>query len=592
VMELVRGVSITEYCDTNKLDTRERLELFVPVCNAVHHAHQKGIIHRDIKPSNIMVTLHDGQPVPKVIDFGIAKATNQRLTERTIFTRYAELIGTPEYMSPEQAEMSGLDIDTRTDIYSLGVVLYELLTGALPFDSDTLRAAALGEIQRIIREEEPPRPSTRLSMLGEGATKIAASRRTDLGALTKRLHTELEWIPLMAMRKDRTRRYRSASEFADDVQNYLGGRPLIAGPESAAYRFSKFVHRYRAPVAMTAAVTAALVIGLVVSTSLYVRVKRAQDKVVKLESKAETDRKLAAAQRLHAEGRYDAAVVEVEGLLTQADSDPKLRLLYAQLLFDTGRTQEAQRELQPLTEREPEVAGAAHYLLAHLSLGSDPAGAAEHQRLAESLSPQTPDAYVLRAITTSSSSKKIEWLSKALELDPSHYAARKTRAIAYYATKDYANMRQDAEALTVMRPKDSLGYALRAIAEREQGKLAEALDDHNRAIQLCNVDAELPELHNQRRETYWRMENYQAALLDARRCTLLKPEDRLYAAHLFRVLMRLGKVEEAQEEFERADRVGAGAPWLLYGWPAKYIFDTLSASLPLSTLPQKLGADN
>ena len=169
VMELVRGVSITEYCDQNRLSTQERLELFVPVCNAVHHAHQKGIIHRDLKPSNIMVTLHDGVPVPKVIDFGIAKAMNQRLTEQTLFTRYAEMIGTPEYMSPEQAEMSGLDIDTRTDIYSLGVVLYELLTGTLPFDAETLRSAAFAEVQRIIREEEPLRPSTRLSALGPEA---------------------------------------------------------------------------------------------------------------------------------------------------------------------------------------------------------------------------------------------------------------------------------------------------------------------------------------------------------------------------------------------------------------------------------------
>ena len=162
VMELVKGVSITEYCDTNRLNTKERLELFVPTCNAVHHAHQKGIIHRDLKPSNIMVTLHDGEPVVKIIDFGIAKAMHQRLTEQTVFTRYATMIGTLEYMSPEQAEMSGLDIDTRTDIYSLGVVLYELLTGVLPFDPKTLRSAAFSEIQRTIREEEPPHPSTRL----------------------------------------------------------------------------------------------------------------------------------------------------------------------------------------------------------------------------------------------------------------------------------------------------------------------------------------------------------------------------------------------------------------------------------------------
>jgi serine/threonine protein kinase/tetratricopeptide (TPR) repeat protein len=276
VMELVRGLTITEYCDKNKRNTQERLELLVPVCNAVQHAHQKGIIHRDIKPSNIMVTLHDGKPVPKIIDFGIAKATNQRLTERTVFTRYAEMIGTPEYMSPEQAEMSGLDIDTQTDIYSLGVVLYELLTGVLPFDADTLRSAALGEIQRIIREEEPPRPSMRLSVLGERAEKIAECRGTEISILVTRLRKELEWIPLKAMRKDRTRRYRSAAEMSDDVQNYLNGAPLIAGPESSMYRLKKSIRRNRTLMTGIAAVLVVLIAGIVVSTVLAISADRAR----------------------------------------------------------------------------------------------------------------------------------------------------------------------------------------------------------------------------------------------------------------------------------------------------------------------------
>jgi serine/threonine protein kinase/tetratricopeptide (TPR) repeat protein len=276
VMELVKGVSITEYCDKNKLNTRERLDLFIQVCNAVQHAHQKGIIHRDIKPSNVMVTLHDEHPVPKVIDFGIAKATSLELTEKTLFTRYAQMIGTPEYMSPEQAQMSGLDIDTRTDIYSLGVLLYLLLTGALPFEPEKLRSAGYAEIRRTIVEDEPPKPSTRLSSLGEEAQKVAESRGTEISQLVARLRKELEWIPLKAIRKDRTRRYRSAAEMSDDVQNYLNGAPLIAGPESSLYRLKKSIHRNRALMTGIAAVLAVLLAGIVVSTVFAISADRSR----------------------------------------------------------------------------------------------------------------------------------------------------------------------------------------------------------------------------------------------------------------------------------------------------------------------------
>jgi serine/threonine protein kinase/tetratricopeptide (TPR) repeat protein len=260
VMELVRGEPITQYCDRHNVSVEDRLQLFQMTCNAVQHAHQKGIIHRDIKPSNVMITLHDGRPIPKVIDFGIAKATNQRLTEKTVFTEFRQFIGTPEYMSPEQAEMSGIDIDTRSDIYSLGVLLYELLTGTTPFDSLQLRAAAYGEIQRIIREETPHKPSTRLSTL-DTLPSIAAHRRTEPKRLGMIIRGDLDWIVMTALEKDRTRRYETASSFAADIQRYLDNEPVLASPPSATYRLQKFVKRNRGQVVAGGVILAALVLG-------------------------------------------------------------------------------------------------------------------------------------------------------------------------------------------------------------------------------------------------------------------------------------------------------------------------------------------
>jgi eukaryotic-like serine/threonine-protein kinase len=319
VMELVRGIKITEYCDQNNLSTPERLDLFIKVCQAVQHAHQKGIIHRDLKPSNILVTLHDGVPVPKVIDFGIAKATEGRLSALTVYTELHQLIGTPAYMSPEQVEMSGLDVDTRSDIYSLGVLLNELLTGKTPFDTQELLALGLDAMRRTIREKEPVRPSTRLSTMLEGERTTTAKRRG--AAAPKLIHLlrgDLDWIVMKTLEKDRTRRYETANGLARDLQRYLTNEPVVARPPSAAYRVRKFVRRNKVIVTAATVVATALVLGITVSMFEAIRATR-------LRKQADTNAHQARqAQARESEQRQAAEEARARAAKSEAESRERL----------------------------------------------------------------------------------------------------------------------------------------------------------------------------------------------------------------------------------------------------------------------------
>jgi serine/threonine protein kinase len=349
VMELVRGVPVTEYCDEKKLSIRERLELFIKICQAVQHAHQKGVIHRDLKPSNVLVTQLDGVPLAKVIDFGVAKATGQKLTDKTLFTNFAQMIGTPLYMSPEQAEMSGEDVDTRSDIYSLGVLLYELLTGTTPFDSQRLKAATFDELRRIIREDEPPRPSTRLAQSLETLASIAAQRHTEPAKLTKLIRGELDWIVMKCLEKDRNRRYETPGALAQDVERFLRDEPVQACPPSAWYRFRKFVWRNRAAFAVAAIAALALVAVAVAGLMTYRNEQQRVTEQTSHELQLRTERQqnaLEKAMMTAMNGDFDGAEKEIGKAELLGASTGQVRMLRGQVALHRGDMETAIQHLE------------------------------------------------------------------------------------------------------------------------------------------------------------------------------------------------------------------------------------------------------
>jgi eukaryotic-like serine/threonine-protein kinase len=354
VMELVKGVPITKFCDENQLSFRERLELFVPVCQAIQHAHMKGIIHRDIKPSNVLVAMYDDQPVPKVIDFGVAKATSQKLTDKTLFTAYGAVVGTLEYMSPEQAKLNQLDIDTRSDVYALGVLLYELLTGSTPLDRTRLKSAALDEVLRLIREEEPQRPSTRLSTAAT-LPQLAAARRSPPAQLGKVLQGELDWIVMRCLEKDRTRRYESATGLAKDVERYLSGEAVEACPPTLGYRLKKAYRRNRAAMLVTSAFVILVVGAAAMGAILAVQATRAEQLARLNAEEARTAQVQAVEQRDEA--------VRLSGELRQASYVTNINLAAASLeIGQVGRTRDLLERTRPASNEVDQRGFEWHYL--------------------------------------------------------------------------------------------------------------------------------------------------------------------------------------------------------------------------------------
>jgi tetratricopeptide (TPR) repeat protein len=429
VMELVKGIKITDYCDQNNLSPPERLKLFIHVCQAIQHAHQKGIIHRDIKPSNILVTLHDGAPVPKVIDFGIAKATEQPLTDKTLFTAFNQFIGTPAYMSPEQAELTGLDIDTRSDIYSLGVLLYELLTGTTPFDTRELMQSGLDELRKIIREREPARPSTRLRQTS------AAVPRSRLPMIHSQLSNDLDWIVMKCLEKDRTRRYETANGLAMDVERHLTHEPILARPPDKLYRLGKLVRRNKFTFAAGLAGAVTLVVGPAVAVWLYLQERQANQRA------ADAD-----AQRVRQAALEDE---KAKRDVSESERHATLARVRANWLFNAqkGRIKEATADLAKAIELNPAEALCWFTLAPLLLENGDEPGYFNHRvamlaRFGATNDPatatQTALAALLSPVPGVESAQALELADEALSRAPDSLQAVLAKGLAEYRQGRFA----------------------------------------------------------------------------------------------------------------------------------------------------------
>jgi serine/threonine protein kinase len=553
VMEHVKGTPITEYCDYHKLTVEDRLHLFLHVCEAIQHAHQKGIIHRDIKPSNILVTEKDDEAIPKVIDFGVARALSLPLTERTFYTEQGQLVGTPEYMSPEQVDLTNRDIDTRTDVYSLGMLLYELLVGVLPFDSKTFREGGVEHIRKIICKEYPPTPSTRLSRTSvEESTQLAQKRRSDARTLMRKLHGDLDWITLKAMEKYRARRYASVDAMATDIRSYMNHQPVSAVPPSAIYQAGKFMRRHRQTLVILG-MTVLILIAVTVTAIMSIRVERDRTYAESLEHR----NALAEAQTLAGSNRYEQAQAKIAPLLKSPYVERQAKLLQAQILIELNEVAKATVELESLLDEDDEIAGHAHFLLSNIYYEDDPwspgkreenqARRQYHSREAERLIAGTADYCFLQARASYDIRQRLEYLNKALQIDNNHYDSLRERAYIHYAQEDYPEMSEDASQMIVLRSSDSTGYLLRAIARREQGRLDEAIADHNEAIMLASDD---PILYEHRSGTYVRMDQYGLALADMQKAAELDPGNLHYSGIAFALKVACGQYEQALQQYE------------------------------------------